>query len=253
MIAYITGSTGGIGRAAARRLARMGYHVIINGRRKERLEKLSEELEHQHGVKTWLAPYDVRNLDEVRTSFQNLPQAWQDIDVLINNAGLAVGLSGIEEGDFDDWNRMIDTNLKGLLFVTRFVSPFMTARQKGHIINIGSIAGKDVYAGGNVYCATKHAVDALTKAMRIDLLRYGIKVSQIAPGAAQTEFSVVRFKGDRETAAKVYEGYTPLNEEDVADAVEYLVKLPPHVCVNDLVITCLSQANAVHPVRKANG
>jgi NADP-dependent 3-hydroxy acid dehydrogenase YdfG len=208
------------------------------------LKSLGKEIEEKYGVKVWLASYDVRDLDAVKQSVADLPVSWLAIDVLVNNAGLAVGLTTIQEGDFDDWNRMIDTNIKGLLYVTRLISPLMIARGKGHIINIGSVAGKDVYGGGNVYCATKHAVDALNKAMRIDMLAYGIKVSQIAPGAAETEFSVVRFKGNKEAADKVYEGYKPLNEEDIADAVEYLVRLPPHVCVNDLIITSLNQANA---------
>ncbi|MDR3236304.1 MAG: SDR family NAD(P)-dependent oxidoreductase [Prevotellaceae bacterium] len=244
MIAYITGATSGFGRACAKRLAKLGYDVILNGRRKELLASLGQEIEDKYGVHVWLANYDVRELDAVKQSVADLPASWQAIDVLINNAGLAVGLTNIQDGDFDDWNRMIDTNIKGLLYVTRLISPLMIARGKGHIINIGSVAGKDVYGGGNVYCATKHAVDALNKAMRIDMLAYGVKVSQIAPGAAETEFSIVRFKGNKEAADKVYEGYKPLTEEDIADAVEYLVKLPPHVCVNDLIITSLNQANA---------
>jgi NADP-dependent 3-hydroxy acid dehydrogenase YdfG len=162
---------------------------------------------------------------------------------LVNNAGLAVGLNSIQEGNIDDWERMIDTNIKGLLYVSRIVAPLMIKQGQGHIINMGSIAGKEVYPNGNVYCATKYAVDALTKAMRMDMIKHGIKVTQIAPGAAETEFSLVRFKGDKQAADNVYKGFTPLSADDIADVVEYVVNLPQHVCLNDIVITCLAQAN----------
>jgi len=243
-IAYITGATSGFGKAVASNLAKNGYDVIITGRRKERLDALAEEIVKTTQSNVWVSCYDVRNNDAVEKAIDNLPDEWKQIDVLINNAGLAAGLNPIQEGVLEDWNQMIDTNLKGLLYVTRKIAPLMVARNSGYIINIGSIAGKEVYPNGNVYCATKHAVDALTKAMRIDLLPHGIKVTQIAPGAAETEFSLVRFKGNQAAADNVYKGYQPLTGEDIAEIVEYLVKLPKHVCINDLVVTCLAQASA---------
>lgn len=246
MIAYITGATSGFGKAIAQKMAKHGFNLIITGRRKERLDTLAEELEKQYNVKVLVSAYDVRDANAVTDAVEILPEEWKVIDVLVNNAGLAVGLGGIQSGELDDWNRMIDTNVKGLLYVSRAIAPLMIARKNGHIINIGSIAGKEVYAGGNVYCATKHAVDAISKAMRIDMLPHHIKVSQICPGAAETEFSLVRYKGDKNAADNVYKGYTPLYAEDIADVVYYLVSLPKHVCINDLVITCLEQANATN-------
>jgi len=245
-IAYITGATSGFGKAIALNLAKNGYDIIITGRRKERLEALSEEIAKTTSAKVWVSSYDVRDGEAVAQAIDALPSSWQQIDVLINNAGLAAGLNPIQEGSLEDWNQMIDTNIKGLLYVTRKIAPLMVARNSGHIINIGSIAGKEVYPNGNVYCATKHAVDALTKAMRVDMLPHGIKVTQIASGAAETEFSLVRFKGDLQAAENVYKGYQPLTGEDIADMVEYLLKLPKHVCINDMVVTCLAQANASH-------
>ena len=245
MIAYITGATSGFGLSIARRLAKEGYNLIITGRRKERLSDLEKELKAK-GVDVWVSNYDVRDADAVKNAIDALPEQWKEIDVLVNNAGLAAGLGTIQEGSFDDWNRMIDTNVKGLLYVSRLIAPLMIERRCGHIINIGSVAGKDVYPNGNVYCATKHAVDAISKAMRIDMLPYGIKVSQICPGAAETEFSLVRFHGDKEKADNVYKGYQPLSGDDIADIVAYLVAMPQHVCINDLTVTCLSQANALH-------
>ena len=249
-IAYITGATSGFGRAIALNLAGNAYDIVIAGRRKERLEDLAEEIAKTTQTKVWISPYDIRDNDAVEKAISTLPDAWKQIDVLINNAGLAAGLSPIQEGSIDDWEQMIDTNVKGLLYVTRKIVPMMIARNSGYIINIGSIAGKEVYLNGNVYCATKHAVDALTKAMRIDLLPHGIKVTQIAPGAAETEFALVRFKGNQEVAENVYKGYQPLTGEDIAGIVEYLLKLPKHVCINDLVVTCLAQANTVHLYRE---
>ena len=249
-IAYITGATSGFGRAIALNLAGNAYDIVIAGRRKERLEDLAEEIAKTTQAKVWISPYDIRDNDAVGKAISTLPDTWKQIDVLINNAGLAAGLSPIQEGSIDDWEQMIDTNVKGLLYVTRKIVPMMIARNSGYIINIGSIAGKEVYLNGNVYCATKHAVDALTKAMRIDLLPHGIKVTQIAPGAAETEFALVRFKGNQEVAENVYKGYQPLTGEDVAGIVEYLLKLPKHVCINDLVVTCLAQANTVHLYRE---
>ena len=249
-IAYITGATSGIGRAIAMNLAKNGYNIIITGRRKKRLEALAEEVAKNTQSKVWISCYDIRDNEAVEKAVESLPKDWQQIDVLVNNAGLAAGLGSIQTGSLDDWNQMIDTNIKGLLYVTRKIAPLMIARNSGQIINIGSIAGKEVYLNGNVYCATKHAVDALTKAMRVDMLPHGIKVTQIAPGAAETEFSLVRFKGNQEAADNVYKGYQPLTGEDIADIVEYLLKLPKHVCINDLVVTCLAQANAANVHRQ---
>ncbi|MGE0638557.1 MAG: SDR family oxidoreductase [Bacteroidia bacterium] len=239
----ITGATSGIGEAAARIFAANKYNLIITGRRKERLEKLAEELRKQN-VEVLTLCFDVRKSSEVEKSISSLQGNWKNIDVLINNAGLASGLGPIQNGELDDWEKMIDTNIKGLLYVTRAVTPLMTARNSGHIINIASLAGKDVYPNGNVYCATKHAVDALSRSMRIDLLPHGIKVTNIAPGLVETEFSVVRFHGDKERADNVYKGFQPLTATDIADAIWYAASRPAHFCVNDMVLTPLAQANA---------
>ena len=246
MIAYITGATSGFGRAIALKLAKNNYNIIVTGRRKTLLETLAQEIKKDYTVDVLISNYDVRNAEDVKNAVENLPENWKKIDVLVNNAGLAVGLSSIQDGDIDDWERMIDTNIKGLLYVSRNIAPLMIKQGRGHIINIGSIAGKEVYLNGNVYCATKHAVDALTKAMRIDMLKHGIKVTQICPGAAETEFSLVRFKGDKQTADNVYKGFTPLTADDIANVVEYAVNLPKHVCLNDIVMTCLAQANTTN-------
>ncbi len=239
----ITGATSGIGEAAARIFAANKYNLIITGRRQERLEKLAEELRKQN-VEVLTLCFDVRNSSEVEKSISSLQGNWKNIDVLINNAGLASGLGPIQSGELDDWEKMIDTNIKGLLYVTRAVTPLMIARNTGHIINIASLAGKDVYPNGNVYCATKHAVDALSRSMRIDLLPHGIKVTNIAPGLVETEFSVVRFHGDKERADNVYKGFQPLTAVDIADAIWYAASRPAHFCVNDMVLTPLAQANA---------
>ena len=235
-IAVVTGATSGIGEAVAVMLAKDGYDLVITGRREGRLQEVAKKLVSENNVKVLALSFDVRSLESVEKYLGNLPQEWKNIDVLVNNAGLAVGLGPINDGVVDDWERMIDTNVKGLLYVSRVISNLMVANKKGHIINLCSIAGKEVYPNGNVYCASKHAVDALTKAMRIDLLPHGIKVSQICPGAVETEFSVVRFKGDKERADNVYKGFEPLKAEDVADAIMYMVKLPAHVNINDMVI-----------------
>lgn len=240
--ALITGATSGIGRAIARQLAKDGFNVIITGRRQERLNELSDELISKYNIDVKSLSYDVRVYSEVEKALNSLSAKWSKIDILVNNAGLAVGLSPIHEGLIDDWERMIDTNIKGLLYMTRLVSPGMVERKSGHIINIASIAAKDTYANGNVYCATKHAVDSLSKAMRIDLVNYGIRVTQICPGAAETEFSMVRFKGNQERSDKVYEGYTALTAEDIANAVSYAVLAPPHVNIQDLLIMPTAQA-----------
>lgn len=242
-IALITGATSGIGKAIATKLAKEGYNIIITGRRQERLNEISNILEKQYQTKVLTRSFDVRKYQEVEKNLGNLPQEWKNIDILVNNAGLAVGLNPIHQGVVNDWERMIDTNIKGLLYVTRVISPNMVERKSGHIINIGSIAGKDVYTNGNVYCATKHAVDALTKGMKLDLLPYNIRVTQVCPGAVETEFSLVRFKGDQERADKVYEGFTPLSADDIANAVYYAVSQPPYVDVQDILVLCAAQAN----------
>jgi 3-hydroxy acid dehydrogenase / malonic semialdehyde reductase len=237
----ITGATAGFGRAIAVKFAQNGYDLIITGRRKERLDELEKELT-KNKTKVFSLNFDVRNRSEVGSAIQKLPARWKDIDILVNNAGLAVGLSHIDDGDMDDWDRMVDTNVKGLLYVTRAVAPLMVARNRGHIFNISSIAGKDVYENGNVYCASKSAVEALSKAMRIDLLKHSIRVTNIAPGMAETEFSLVRFKGDNEKADAVYKGVKALSAEDIAGVIYFCATLPEHVCINDLTITPTQQA-----------
>jgi NADP-dependent 3-hydroxy acid dehydrogenase YdfG len=236
-IVFITGATSGFGKACAYKFAEHGYDIIINGRRTDRLEYLANELEKKYNIAVLQLPFDVQDEKKVFHSIENIPDGWQAIDVLVNNAGLALGRDYFNEADISDWNTMIDTNVKGFLYVAKAVSQLMVKQKKGHIINMGSIAGKEVYEKGNVYCATKFAVDALSQAMRIDLLRYNIKVTSINPGAAETEFSVVRFKGDEGTAKKIYDGLQALSAEDVADAIFYCASLPPHVCINDLSIT----------------
>jgi len=248
-IAFITGASAGIGEACARVFAREGYSLLLAARRINRLESLAIALE-EYGVDTHLLALDVRDASEVFSAFSNLPSEWQQVDVLVNNAGLSQGLDPVQAGDIGDWDRMIDTNIKGLLYVTRAVAPIMVARQSGHIINIGSIAGKEVYPNGNVYCATKHAVDALTKGMRIDLLEKGVKVTAIHPGMVETEFSEVRFKGDKERAAKVYEDMEPLIAEDIAEAVWFAASRPKHVNINDMLIMPTAQASASIVARK---
>jgi len=245
-IVFITGATSGFGKACAEKFASHGYDLILNGRREERLAAVKTELEKRFNVAVLLLPFDVQIQEDVFNAIQHLPAEWQQIDILINNAGLALGRDHIDEGNLDDWNIMIDTNLKGLLYVSKAVLPFMTRNKKGHIINMGSVAGKEVYEKGNVYCAAKAAVDTVSKAMRVDLLRHNIKVTAIHPGAAETEFSLVRFKGDESTAKKIYDGLVPLTAEDIADIVYYCASLPEHVCINDLVVTCLQQADAIY-------
>ena len=242
--ALITGATSGIGKAIAKKFAENGYNIIITGRRQQRLTELKDNLSTNDQIKVLDLCFDVRDKDSVFSTLEKLPASWDQIDVLINNAGLAVGTNKIHEGEIDDWERMIDTNVKGLLYVSRAILPKMAAQQQGHIINIGSIAGKQVYPNGNVYCASKHAVDALTQAMRIDALDHNIKVTQVSPGAVETEFSIVRYKGDKDKADKVYQGFTPLSGEDVADVTFYAASLPPHVNINDLVVMPTAQANA---------
>ena len=242
-IALITGATSGIGKSTAIMLADCGFNLIITGRRKERLNELKSQLEIKYKAEALVLCFDVCKKDEVCAAIENIPEQWKNIDVLVNNAGLAVGLNHIQDGIFDDWDRMIDTNVKGLLYVTRCVAPLMIANNKGHIINLGSVAGKDVYENGNVYCATKHAVDALNKAMRIDMLKHNIKVTNVCPGFTETEFSIVRFKNDEERAKAVYAGMTPLTSDDIANVIRFIINLPPHVCINDIIVTPTSQAN----------
>lgn len=243
-IVFITGASSGFGAACARQFASNNYDLILNGRRGERLEALKTELEDRYRISCYLLPFDVRDQQAVFQAVEGLPEPWKQIDILINNAGLALGRDLFSEADLEDWNTMIDTNLKGLLYVSKAVVPFMIQRKKGHIINLGSIAGKEAYERGNAYCATKAAVDSISKGMRIDLLPYHIKVTAIHPGAAETEFSLVRFKGAEESARKVYEGYQALTAADVADIIFYTASLPAHVCINDLVVTSTQQANS---------
>lgn len=245
----ITGATSGFGEAAARIFAENGHNIIITGRRESRLNKLSAELQQQN-VKVLPLCFDVCDKAAVNRIFADLPKAWQVIDVLVNNAGLASGLGHWQDGDTADWDKMIDTNVKGLLYVSKAAIPFLMRSKNGHIINIGSTAGKEVYENGNVYCASKHAVNAISQAMRIDLLKDGIKVTQICPGMAETEFSEVRFHGDKEKAKKVYEGFEVMNARDVAEVIYYTTTLPAHVCINDLVLTATAQANSFYTNRQ---
>lgn len=239
---FITGATSGIGAATARLLAEKGYRLVLTGRRKERLESLKEELENRFATPVCTLTFDVRRPEEADQAIAGLPEAFRPVDILINNAGLAAGLTPLQEGSLTDWEEMIDTNLKGLLYVTRTIAPIMAERKKGHIVNISSIAGKETYPMGNVYCATKHAVQSLTKAMRLDMVKYGIRVSSVAPGAVKTEFSTVRFKGDQERADKVYEGFIPLRGKDVAETILFIITRPPHVCIDDILIMPTAQA-----------
>lgn len=245
-IIMITGATSGIGKACAEKFAESGDKLIITGRRKERLLEVKNQLENNFKTKVLPLVFDVRSREEVFKNISNLPEEWQQIDVLVNNAGLAVGRDHFDDADIDDWETMLQTNINGLLYVSKAVLPFMKKRKKGHIINLGSTAGNEVYENGNVYCATKSAVDAISKGMRIDLLEEKIKVTNVKPGAVETEFSKVRFKGDEEKAAKTYEGFEPLTAADVAETICYCASLPQNVCINDLTITCLPQANSIY-------
>jgi len=249
-LVYITGASSGFGKAIAEKFAAEGFDIIITGRRKDLLEKLAEKLRKRSKTEVLVQGYDVRRLNEVEKAVSELKGKWRKIDVLVNNAGLAVGLNPIHEGVVDDWERMIDTNVKGLLYVSRNIVPLMVTRKKGHVINIGSVAGKEAYPNGAVYCGSKFAVDAISKGMRIDLVAHGIKVTQVCPGAAVTEFSLVRFKGDRERADKVYTGFAPLRAEDVAEVVYFAASLPGHVNINDLVLMPTAQASATVIHRK---
>ena len=249
MIALITGATSGIGKSTAFEFAKHGYNLIITGRRQDRLTDLKNNLINQFSIKVLDLCFDVRDSKQVETVLSNLPTEFKNIDVLVNNAGLAAGLASIQDGELNHWEQMIDTNIKGLLYVSKQIASIMIQNKKGHIINIGSIAGKEVYANGNVYCATKHAVDALNKGMRIDLLPHGIKVSSVNPGMVETEFSIVRFDGDEERAKKVYENIVPLKPEDVAETIYWIASRPAHVNINDVIIMPTIQANATTVLR----
>jgi 3-hydroxy acid dehydrogenase/malonic semialdehyde reductase len=242
----ITGATSGFGKAMAEKFAANNYNVIITGRRADRLDDLKHHLIATYNVQVHPLVFDVRDREAVFTAIEQLPAGLKAIDILINNAGLALGRDYFEDAEIEDWETMIDTNVKGVMYVTKAVVPYMIERKQGHIINMGSIAGKEVYERGNGYCASKYALDALSQSMRVDLLRHKIKVTGIHPGAAETEFSMVRFKGNSTAAEKMYEGYQPLTATDVAEVVYYTTTLPPHVCINDLVLTCLAQASSFY-------
>jgi 3-hydroxy acid dehydrogenase / malonic semialdehyde reductase len=241
-IVLITGATSGIGEACAKKFAAAKHDLIITGRRKERLDELKTHLENKYSIAVLPLCFDVQNRDAVFTAINNLSAEWQNIAILINNAGLALGRDSFEDADLTDWETMLNTNVHGLLYITKAVIPFMIAKKKGHIVNMGSVAGKEVYEKGNGYCASKFAVDALNRAMRIDLLKHNIKVTGVHPGAVETEFSLVRYKGDAATATSTYNGIIPLTGADIAEVIFYCTHLPPHVCINDLVITPTQQA-----------
>jgi NADP-dependent 3-hydroxy acid dehydrogenase YdfG len=249
MLVLITGATSGIGKSTAELFAKNGHDLIITGRREDRLKELKAQLETNDKIKVTTLCFDIRQLSEVENAITKLSAENKKIDVLVNNAGLAAGLSAIQNGNIDHWERMIDTNVKGLLYISRSISNLMIENKKGHIINIGSIAGKEVYANGNVYCATKHAVDALSKSMRIDLLAHNIKVTAINPGMVETEFSIVRFDGDEDKAKKVYAGLQPLKPEDIAETIYWVAHRPPHVNINDIIIMPSVQATATNVIR----
>jgi NADP-dependent 3-hydroxy acid dehydrogenase YdfG len=246
----VTGATSGLGKAIAEKFAAANYNCIITGRRKQRLEELAATLSSNNNIRILPLAFDVSKKEEVFNAINNLSEEWRNIDVLVNNAGLAAGRDPFDEASLDDWETMIDTNVKGLLYMSKAVIPLMKKHKKGHIINIGSTAAREVYKDGNVYCASKFAVNAISQAQRIDLLPHKIKVTCINPGAVDTEFSIVRFKGDAQKADAVYEGYEPLHAEDVADTIFYCASLPEHVCINDLVLTCLSQANSYYTYKE---
>jgi NADP-dependent 3-hydroxy acid dehydrogenase YdfG len=251
MIVLITGTTSGIGKASAELFAKNGWNLILTGRRKDRLDAFASDLAKKYKIKTLTLNFDVRNLKEVVKSIESIKGEWRNIDLLLNNAGLASGFGTVQEGNIEDWEAMIDTNIKGLLYMTRHISPLLIEKNKGHIINVASLAGKQVYPNGNVYCATKYAVDALSQAMRIDMIQHGIRVTNIAPGLVETEFSIVRFHGNTERAKQTYTGFQPLTAQDIAETIFWCASRPPHVNINDVVITPTAQANA-YIVHKKN-
>ncbi|PIW69942.1 MAG: NAD(P)-dependent oxidoreductase [Ignavibacteriales bacterium CG12_big_fil_rev_8_21_14_0_65_30_8] len=247
---FITGASAGIGKACAIAFAKEGANLILSARRMDKLNELTEDIKKKFEVKVFAFELDVRNLYKVKQSISSLPSEWNKIDILINNAGLAKGFSKINDGNIEDWEEMIDTNLKGLLYVTRYVLPFMIKQNEGHVINLGSIAGHQVYPYGNVYCATKFAVNSLSEAIRMDTLEHNIRVTNIAPGLVETEFSEVRFKGDKERAKNVYKGITPLDGDDIADLVLFAATRKSHVNINEIIVTPTAQASATQVHRK---
>lgn len=249
-IALITGATSGIGKATALLLSKNGYDIIVTGRRKELLHSIEHEIKKISNSEVYSLNFDIRNKNQVEHQIDNLPEKWKDIDLLINNAGLSLGLEPINEGSIEDWETMIDTNIKGLLYISRKISNLMIPRNCGHIINVSSVAGKEVYHNGNVYCATKHAVEALTKSMRLDLLKHNIKVGSVSPGMVETEFSIVRFHGDNKKASSVYDGLIPLYAEDIAEAILFMATRPPHVNIDDIFIMPSAQGSARDTIRK---
>lgn len=249
-IALITGATSGIGEATAHRLAADGYSLILTGRREDRLDEVSTQIAEQYEVDILTLCFDIRDREEVNEAIDFIPEEFLPIDVLVNNAGLASGLSLIQDGDIEDWEAMIDTNVKGLLYITRRIAPMMAERRQGHIVNIGSIAGLYAYEKGNVYCATKFAVNALSQSLRVDLLRYNVRVTEVKPGMVDTEFSLVRFHGDQAKADSTYDGLQPLSGKDVANVISWVLAQPAHVNINDIVVTPTAQANAYYVDRK---
>jgi 3-hydroxy acid dehydrogenase/malonic semialdehyde reductase len=247
----ITGATSGIGKACALKFASNGYRLILTGRRKEKLAALKNELITKYNADVLDLCFDVQEKAQVEAMLSDLKSPWNNIDILLNNAGLALGRDSFEDASMQDWETMLQTNVNGLLYVSKTVLPYMIERKHGHVINIGSIAGKEVYENGNVYCASKFAVDAISKSMRIDLLKHNIKVTAIHPGAVETEFSIVRYKGDEQKANATYKGFTPLTGEDIADTIFYAAQLPEHVCINELTITCAQQASATNFFKKS--
>ncbi len=245
-IVLITGATSGIGNACATVFAAAGYNIVITGRRKERLEKIKTTIESEYNIKVYTLCFDIQNKKEVFDAIESMPAEWKAIDTLINNAGLSLGRDSFDTADINDWEIMMNTNVNGLLYITKALLPHFIKEKKGHVINIGSIAGKEIYENGNIYCASKFAVDAISKSMRIDLLKYGIKVTAIHPGAVETEFSLVRFKGDVSKADAIYKGFKPLTAEDIANTIFYTATLPDHVCINEVIITCTQQAGTYY-------
>ena len=250
-IVFISGASSGIGKACANAFAAEGAKLILAARRKDRLEQLASELKEKFDSETKILSFDIQNYKEIKESFASLPEEWKNVDILINNAGLAQGMHKLQEGNPDDWDVMINTNIKGLLYLTREILPNMVKRECGHIINLGSTAGHDVYPSGNVYCATKLAVNAISQSLRIDVLDKSIKVSSVDPGMVETEFSVIRFSGDVERAKNVYKGVDPLTADDVADAILYCATRPKHVNINEIILTPIAQAQSNFVVRKA--
>ncbi len=245
-IILITGATAGIGKACAEKFAANHFNIIITGRRQDRLTAIQKKLQEEFSIEVYTLCFDVQNKSAVNAAIHSLPEKWKEIDILLNNAGLALGRESFADADMNDWETMMQTNVNGLLYVSRAVLPLMIGKKEKHIINLGSIAGKEVYENGNLYCASKFAVDAISRSMRVDLLKHQIKVTSINPGAVETEFSIVRYKGDAEKADAAYMGYIPLKPEDVADTIFYTATLPAHVCINDLIITCTQQAGTYY-------